>query len=454
MAYTDPKGGALSNELIGQSTIQWRDPITGEMWRGNLISSNPTLDPWGNESLIQNNNNYYSWAKIGGSSFGSGGGGAGTTLRNVTNTAPGNIGMGNQDVKSIAAGYPSLRMDRYTRDTNVPLTGTQHDIIGLTGQMVHGDYGNYRSLLSGRPDYGLLQEGVIEPARQNLREYELPMLENTFSGGAYGDAYWGGMRQQAQAGALRRQANQEATLRYQAQQDATKNMLSAVQLLPGFMEISNTELKNNVDNLMRSIEVHYKNQGLTQQEWVADMQKVAQALEQAKFDWKKYIDVETLQQSQAQFNATWSQNERQLNIQQQNANSNSLTAARSGGSGGSGGYRAIASANSATNTNRAAQIMASTMQQSLSDRSSGGQRNMNLVANTFQNLYNSGDYVSAYNYGSANLPSLYNSGYNNYNDYSGTSTWTTDSYGRRRLSGATNSYGSRQIIPSNTNRMN
>ena len=136
-------------------------------------------------------------------------------------------------------------------------------------------------------------------ANEQFRTQTMPGLAQIYSGGAYGDNYWSGARQGAQAQALQSLANNQAGLRYQEQQQAKTNMFQALSALPGMMDIQNTEYKAAVENKNREISVFYQNQGLTQQEWAADINVLQQALEQSKFDWTKYLGSETLEQNQA-----------------------------------------------------------------------------------------------------------------------------------------------------------
>jgi hypothetical protein len=185
-------------------------------------------------------------------------------------------------IEGLSEDYSSLTpsLQQYTGDTTVSLTSEQQNTIDLANSLVTGSYGNYRQLLSGEPNYGQLDLGVIQQGRTNLREQVLPQLSEIYSGGAYGGDYNTGARQDAQAQAVYSNFENENTLRYQAQQQATANSLSALGLLPSLMGIENVELQNEIANLERTINVHYKNQGLTAQDIQFDLQAQQMAISQ------------------------------------------------------------------------------------------------------------------------------------------------------------------------------
>lgn len=320
--YYDPLGNELSMGS-GEPASQrlWTNPNTGETYQGTFVADNPRIDAFGKSSLSSNSGRYV-WGRAQNASSSSQ---RNTGITQYTNTISGGGTLPNQSTQQIAQGLPNLSLQRYTGDTNVEITPEMRNTIGLTDDLVTGQYGNYRSLLSGQADYGAMQR-LNNVANEQFRTQTMPGLAQIYSGGAYGDNYWSGARQGAQAQALQSLANNQAGLRYQEQQQAKTNMFQALSALPGMMDVQNTEYKAAVENKNREISVFYQNQGLTQQEWAADMNVLQQALEQSKFDWTKYLGSETLEQNQAQFNVTASQNAQKIAIDQQTANTALISA--------------------------------------------------------------------------------------------------------------------------------
>lgn len=174
-----------------------------------------------------------------------------------------------------------LSLERYTGKTKVSLSPYERNIMDLVNSLVTGQYGNYRQMLSGTPDYGLMNQGVIEPMREQFRTQTLPQIRDAYSGGAYGGDYNTGARQAAEEDAAFKLTQSIAGLRYQAQNDAATRSLQAMAQLPGLEGIQATERLNDIANLERTMQVHYQNQGLTVQEYQADLESAKLALSEA-----------------------------------------------------------------------------------------------------------------------------------------------------------------------------
>ena len=197
-------------------------------------------------------------------------------------------------------GRGSLQLDRYTGNTQVPLTPELQQTIDLITQMITDPNSNYRSLLSGKPDYGQLERGVLTPARRELLEQIIPSIGEAYSGGPYGGGYNTGARRDAQMGAANEFAETSAKVRADEAGKAKDRSMQAMSMLPSFAGIQDIELQNDIANKEREIATHYANQGLTAQEFQADMQEMEMALKRsglnlqsAMFEW---------QQSQANLN--------------------------------------------------------------------------------------------------------------------------------------------------------
>lgn len=174
---------------------------------------------------------------------------------------------------------PSL--EHYDGRTGVKLPESERNLIDLVNSLVTGQYGNYRQLLSGTPDYGLLDLAILNPMRQDLQNYILPGIKDAYSGGVYGgENYWSGARQGAEERAYYDTFKNINLERYKASENAKIQSLQAAGLLPSFMQIEDIERQNQIQNLERAINIHYKNQGLTQQDIQNDLAAQQMAIQQ------------------------------------------------------------------------------------------------------------------------------------------------------------------------------
>lgn len=232
------------------------------------------------------------------------------TLANLYNQgSSGSSGGGEEsssgEISSDGSKYfdDNFYLQHYLGNTNVPLTTEQQNIIDLVDSLVTGQYGNYRQMLSGEPNYGLLDLGVLRPQRENLREQVLPQLADIYSGGVGGENYWTGSRQAAQENALYNTFNNEANIRYQAAETAQNRALQAQSMLPSMMGIQNTEWQNDIMNLERTINVHYKNQGLTLADLQLDLQAAQLAISEAGMEGQLALGERSLDLQQQQIDA-------------------------------------------------------------------------------------------------------------------------------------------------------
>jgi len=203
-----------------------------------------------------------------------------------------------------------LTLDRYTKNTDVELSENERNIMELVNQLVTGQYGNYKQLLSGQPDFGQLYSGVIEPARRELQENMLPQIADIYGASPHGAGYNTGARKEAQADALRGFADSTASMRYNATEQAKQTGLQAAGMLPAFEGIQQIERLNEIANVEREIGVHYRNQGLSVEEFNADMAFTNQQIQQGQFGETMGLEQEKLDLQREMF-------EYQVQVQQQ-----------------------------------------------------------------------------------------------------------------------------------------
>lgn len=163
----------------------------------------------------------------------------------------------------------------YTGNTYVPMIGTSMLNYKLINQLQ--DPNSTLSLVqSGDPNMELFNRGVAIPAQQQLTGSTLPQIAAQQSGGPYGASYYSGATQELQSKAITDSANEIAKLRMEYGDQAVDNMLKANQTLSN---IFSQTYNQRASNLNRQIEVYYKNQGLTQQEFQNEVTNTNLALE-------------------------------------------------------------------------------------------------------------------------------------------------------------------------------
>jgi hypothetical protein len=178
---------------------------------------------------------------------------------------------GGSSEASPYGGGSEQSLQHYKGPTSVPMSPYQQNLLSLVNNLVTGQYGQYNQMLSGKPDNGLLDLAVLNPMRQDLKEQVLPSLRDTYSGGVYGENYNTGARQAAEERATYDTFKNINTTRFQAAENAKAQSLQAMGLLPSMMGIEDVERQNAIQNLERTINVHYKNQGLTEQDIQNDL---------------------------------------------------------------------------------------------------------------------------------------------------------------------------------------
>lgn len=179
---------------------------------------------------------------------------------------------------------PKSKLQTYSGATDVPLTQGQQAMGDLVTQLASGSYGNLRQMLSGTPDWGSFQRGVVDPMQRQFKNETIPGIQEAYSGGPYGSNYWSGTRAKAQAGAQNQLNDALAQARYQELAAAKNRGLQAAQTLPGLNSVLQGQAQQMADNLSRQISVHYQNQGLSQQQFTNDMSRLTALLSMSNQD--------------------------------------------------------------------------------------------------------------------------------------------------------------------------
>lgn len=206
------------------------------------------------------------------------------------------------DLASLLGMMPSFNVTPYTGVATVDMPQGLRQVLNRSSDLVTDPKSALNTALSGKPDFGQLQQAVIGPAYQQMVQQNIPQLASIYSGGPYGSANWGGQRAAAQTSLLN-QFNQTASgLRYQATNDAKSWAMQAMQMLPAFAQTANYETQLAMYNVNNQMAVHYQNQGLGLQQYQADLQAVNAALGAAQFDFEKWAWQQSYNLQQQQLN--------------------------------------------------------------------------------------------------------------------------------------------------------
>ncbi len=204
-------------------------------------------------------------------------------------------GVLKEDWGSSSTGLAPLNLDWYEGETDVGLSPYDKNIMDLTNQLVTGEYGTYKDMLSGDPELGYAQS-LINLKDTDFRENLMPQIQENFSGSPLGSSWNTGARRQGEAEALYNNFEQSQLIRADAFKNAQQVALQAQGMLPAMASIQAQERTNNILNKERELKVWYQNQGLDATEYQADLQEAQLALQQSMFD----LSVEQWEQAQAE----------------------------------------------------------------------------------------------------------------------------------------------------------
>ena len=179
----------------------------------------------------------------------------------------------------------------------------------------------WQSLLSGKPNLGLLDSAVFTPARQQLELSTLPQTRDIFSSSPLGAGFQSGARRSAEVGAITAEANMESQLRLQAVHEAHANMLKAASVqAQQFTSAFAIELENDISNMGMEINTHFANQKLTQAEYAMEIQALDASLRQAGLN----LQADNLQFEIDSFNTQMQLQVDQINAANKNAGWNTV----------------------------------------------------------------------------------------------------------------------------------
>jgi tetrahydrodipicolinate N-succinyltransferase len=172
----------------------------------------------------------------------------------------------------------------------VDLTPGEKAAESLATNLISGTEGTYRKALSGVPDYSQIDR-LISIQDRDFEQQVLPDLKKTAQTGPYKNT---GLAKRVEADARLSMSDQAATMRYQAYQQAKQDALNAAQILPSLTNVAGLTRNNEINNILRDMEVHYKNQGLTVQQFQMASQSFANSLALQQFEYQQYMDAENL----------------------------------------------------------------------------------------------------------------------------------------------------------------
>lgn len=184
---------------------------------------------------------------------------------------------------------PALNLQGYTGDTSVGMSDQTNRLLNLISN--YTESGTLADLLSGKTNQGLFESGVVAPALREFRNVTLPGINEEYSGGAYGGNYWGGARLKAGDEAKNKLNENISKLRYQDYNAAQDRSVQAAQLLPQLAQASYLREQIATLDKNREIENWYKTQGLSLDQYNADMSFLSAALTQRGQDIGQASDI-------------------------------------------------------------------------------------------------------------------------------------------------------------------
>lgn len=191
--------------------------------------------------------------------------------------------------------FSGLSLSPYEGDVRVSLTPGEKEAERLSTRLITGEEGDFRRKLSGVPDYAQVDRLVGIQERQ-LQENLLPQINSQL--GTAGLLTSGASRR-ARLDANLGVADQAAQLRFDAYRMAKEESLQAAQILPSLTGIAGMTRNNEINNILRDMEKHYRNQGLEVQEWEANFKVAAQTFA-SSMALAEFAQDEAMRQAQAE----------------------------------------------------------------------------------------------------------------------------------------------------------
>lgn len=202
-------------------------------------------------------------------------------------------GSTSMDMWSMIPEVPALNpYEGYSNQygVSVGLTPGEKAAETLATNLITGKEGSFKQSLSGEPNYAQVNR-LIGIQQRDMQEQVLPSIAKSAAAGPYKNT---GLAKRMEADAQLSQSDQEANLRFQAYQQAKQEALAAAQLLPSLTGVTGITRNNEINNILRDMEVHYKNQGLTAQQYAMDAQRFSNSMALAQFEYQQWIDMENL----------------------------------------------------------------------------------------------------------------------------------------------------------------
>lgn len=173
----------------------------------------------------------------------------------------------------------------------VDLTPGEKEAQARATGLLSGKEGSFRQSLSGVPDYAQLNR-MIGMNQMDFENKTLPQMADQLGGTPYGNS---GLSKQMKSEAIYQQSRTAADMRYQAYQSAKQEALAAAQILPGLAGVAGLSRNNEINNILRDVQVHFQNQGLAVQEAQLQSQEFANAMAMAQFAFSADMQTQQLE---------------------------------------------------------------------------------------------------------------------------------------------------------------
>jgi hypothetical protein len=197
----------------------------------------------------------------------------------------------------LAPAAPKLQpYEGYTNKYGVAVSLTPGEKAAeqLATNLISGTEGTFKQSLSGKPNYGEIDR-LISIQDRDFENQVLPDLKKIAQTGPYKNS---GLAKRVEADARLSMSDQAAELRYQEYQAAKQEALAAAQILPSLTGVAGLTRNNEINNILRDMEVHFQNQGLTVQQYGMQAQQFANNLALAQFEYQQWANAENLRMQQ------------------------------------------------------------------------------------------------------------------------------------------------------------
>lgn len=174
---------------------------------------------------------------------------------------------------------PSL--EQYTGNSgrfDIDLTPGEIGAEATATRMLTDPNHNYQRALRGEADFAQLNKMMgIQERNFNLRQR--PELERTLSASPYGNS---GLSRREQMDAQLSLSDQHASMLFAEYERTKQEAIQSAQILPTITGVAGLSRNNEVNNLIRDMQIHFENQGLVQDEYLMQVQQWADQLAHAQ----------------------------------------------------------------------------------------------------------------------------------------------------------------------------